>query len=122
MDVSIRYGKVPRTLANPRGKGRKYQAEPGRFLLRLKGVGRYLVLNGREVWIKRAWSGSDEDLRGYFLSSALAALLLQRNVVTLHASAIRAKGGAVLFLGGLRYGQVILAGGNAEARLCHAGR
>ena len=110
VDVSIRYGKVPRSLANPKGRGGAYQAEPGRFLLKLKGVGRYLVLNGREVWINRTWYGSDEDLRRYFLSSALAALLLQRNVLTLHASAIRAKGGAVLFLGGCGTGKSSLLG------------
>ena len=99
VDVSIRYGKVPRSLANPKGRGRTYQAEPGKYRLRMKGVGRYLVLNGREVWIKRTWYGSDEDLRACFLCAALAALLQRRNVLTLHGSAIRAKGGAVLFLG-----------------------
>lgn len=97
-DVVIRFGATPAALPGARGKTRRWQATPGRFLLNIDDVARYYVADGRDIVIERR-GGSDHDLSVYFTGSVLASMLQQRGVATLHASAVQTNAGAVLFLG-----------------------
>lgn len=98
-DVTIRFGGVPPSLSTPFGPTGTWQAEPNRLLVRAARVARYLVSDGREIRIERGHDGTDDDVRTFLLSSAMAAVLHQRNILALHASAIRTGRGAVLFMG-----------------------
>ena len=60
--------------------------------------------------IQPAWFASKDEVRGYFLSDVLAAVLLQHNVLPLHASAIRTERGALLFTGDAGSGKSTLLG------------
>lgn len=97
-DVVIRLGATPAALPSARGKTVRWQTAPGRFLLNIDDVARYYVADGRDIVIERR-GGSDHDLSVYFTGSVLAAMLQQRGVATLHASAVQTNAGAVLFLG-----------------------
>jgi hypothetical protein len=99
-DVSIRYGHVPASaMAGAEERGVTWQAAPGRLLIEMDDIARYLVVDGREIVIERCAGSADEDVRIFLLGSALAALLHQRRILALHASAVRAEHGAVLFMG-----------------------
>jgi hypothetical protein len=98
-DVWIRFGAIARRMAPGLTAGATWSAVPGQALIQLDQLATFLVVDGREIWIERAASSSDDDIRVFLLGSALAALLLQRGVLTMHASAIHTGHGAVIFLG-----------------------
>ena len=98
-DVTVRVGVAPAALANPTASGRNiWQVQPGAFLLSIDGVGRFLVVDGREILVEPQ-GGSDWELGLFLAGSTFAALLQQRTVVTLHAGAVATEAGAVLFAG-----------------------
>lgn len=109
-DVVVAYGTVPDSLDEVRAKGVRYQAAPGRFLLTVKGIARYLVSEGRKILVQREESAEDDAVRLFLQGSAFGALLHQRGVLPLHASAIVAGGKAVLFCGVSGIGKSTLAG------------
>lgn len=109
-DVFVDYGVVPDSLHEVRTRGVLYQAAPGRFLLTVDGVANYLVANGREITIEKAADAEDDAVRLFLQGSAFGALLHQRGVLPLHASAIRVNGKAVLFCGISGVGKSTLAG------------
>ena len=96
-DVVIRIGAVPAVLPKPVGKYGIWESAPGAFLINVDGVARYLVTEGRTILIEPY--SSDHDVSVFLTGSVFAALLQQRGVVTLHASAIETRLGAALFLG-----------------------
>jgi hypothetical protein len=109
-DVVVDYGTVPHSLDDVRAKGVRYQAGPGRFLLTVDGIARYLVADGREIFIQKAADAEDDAVRLFLQGSVFGALLHQRGVLPLHASAILANGKAVLFCGVSGVGKSTLAG------------
>ncbi len=90
-DVTIRAGRVDE------------------FLLDLEGIARYQVSAGADI-IVEAYPEADEDsIRLFLLGSVCGALLHQRRLLPLHASAIETPKGAVLFAGGSGKGKSALA-------------
>jgi len=116
--VEFRLGKTPKELIDVVQRGGAYAAGPGRFLLHIEKVGRFLVEGGRRILVERADGASDDDLRVFLLGSSLGALLHQRGILALHASAVVVNGGAVLFAGVSGAGKSTLAA--AFARRGHA--
>jgi hypothetical protein len=98
-EVVIQYAQVPEHLSGSKDEGVLYQATLDRFLLKLDHIARYLVQEGRAILIQRASQATDDEVRLFLLGSCLGALLHQRGVLALHASAIRTRRGAVLFTG-----------------------
>ena len=109
-DVRILYGEVPESLPNANWQNGYYQARPGECLLAAHHIARYLVRNGNEIIIDRAAAAPDEEVRLYLLGSGLGALLHQRGILAMHASAIRTERGAVLFAGPSGIGKSTLLG------------
>lgn len=109
-DVIVRYGAVPDALDEVRAQGVRYQAGPGRFLLTVDGIARYLVADGCQIFIQRAANAEDDAVRLFLQGSAFGALLHQRGALPLHASSIQANGKAVLFCGVSGIGKSTLAG------------
>ena len=97
-DVTIRIGTTPAALHLPTWKSRRRETAPGALLLNADGVARYLVTGGRDVVVEPR-GGSDDDLGAFLITLVFGALLQQRDVVTLHASAVETGTGAVLFAG-----------------------
>lgn len=108
-DVMISDGLVPNTLGDDAYKYGIWQGKPGRFLLVEGTIGRILVQDGSKITVQ---CGKDVDPRWvsvYINGSALAALLQQRGLLPLHASAVHVDGGAVLFAGASGVGKSTLA-------------
>src|SRR5579863_1324077 len=107
--VRIAAGPVTQGLPGRTGGGVLYDVSPGKFLLQMEGVARYLVSDGCGITID-ADPGADADsVRLFLWGSVFGALLHQRGGLPLHASAIETPKGAVLFAGGSSRGKSALA-------------
>jgi hypothetical protein len=90
---------VPRRLPSPAAGGPAWDAEPGRFLLRTgRRGGRFLVEDGR-VTLERNPEADDRVLATAFVTVVLAAALVQRGRLVLHANAAELDGLAVVIAG-----------------------
>jgi hypothetical protein len=108
--VRVRFGQVPERLQELSAQGVLYQASPGKFLLQMDGVARYLISNGDDILIQPAPGAQADVIRLFLLGSAFGALLLQRSVLPIHGSAIVTPRGAVIFAGPSGCGKSTLAG------------
>ncbi|MEH6660731.1 MAG: hypothetical protein V7679_03695 [Parasphingorhabdus sp.] len=95
-DVTVIRGAIPKDLGeDTRGRG-LWWAKPGSFLIHHSDGSGVLVRDGKEMIV----DGNEPDMVRLLLTgSALTALLQQRNMVTLHASAVLIDGQAVGFFG-----------------------
>lgn len=98
-DVIIRFATVPCEL-----EGAIYQDPfisyiPGSLLLKVKGVARYLIVDGKEINIEIEPGAKEGDVATFAFGSALGTLLFQRQIIALHGSAVRTSKGAVIFSG-----------------------
>lgn len=107
-DVVVRLGAVPRALQAPNCTRPRWEAAQDDFLFRAEENMRFRVTSGREITVERA-AGDDDRAAAYLMGSAWTALLQQRGLVTLHASAVCTREGAVLFLGRSGAGKSTLA-------------
>jgi hypothetical protein len=71
----------------------------GAFLLALDGVGRFWVEGGRRVVVQAASGIEESELKAFLLGSVLGVLCHQRDLLPIHASAVRINGRAVLIAG-----------------------
>jgi hypothetical protein len=108
-DVLIREGSVPETLENPKAFGVRFQASPGYFLLKVDNIAKYLVSEGCRVTIEAFPGVEARDIRLFLLNSVLGALVHQRGLLPLHASAIEVCGQCVVFCGASGCGKSTLA-------------
>lgn len=99
VDVHILSGFVPDELEHAAVKEGYYQAKSNQILLQIEDVASFLISNGKEIIIERHSNISDDKVRLYLLGSCFGALLHQRGLLVLHASAIITNQGAVLFVG-----------------------
>ncbi len=107
--IRIAYGSVPAYLNEPVDMVSFFQARPNAFLLRLEGVAAYMVEGGQNIVVEPAAGATDDEVRLFLLGSAFGALLHQRGLLVLHASAIETPDGAVLFTGPSGNGKSTLA-------------
>lgn len=109
VDVVIRAGEVPASLAAPRVVRPAFQAEPGRLILDVPDVLRIAISRGREIVVELGPNGTPADRTAFLLGPAIAAVLQQRDHFLLHASAVGINGAAVLFSGASAVGKSTLA-------------
>lgn len=108
-DVEVVFARTPDAVTGAVRTDAWFQAAPGRLLLTIAGVARYLVEAGRSITIEPDVTTSDDEVRVFLLGSAFGALLHQRGVPVLHGSAIDIGGEAVAFLGSAGAGKSTLA-------------
>jgi hypothetical protein len=107
-DVVISIGDFPDELQDPLGSSAKHEVNASALLLRVAGVGRYLVREGREILIDPDPAATAHDVRVYLLGTCLGALLHQRGFLVLHASGVTTEQGCVLFAGASGVGKSTL--------------
>ena len=117
-DVAVRIGATPARLPNPvdkqpRRANRAWETAPGAFLMTKDDEARYLVTDGRDVLIEPL-GGSEREIGAFLIGPPFAALLQQRGLTTLHAGAVEAEVGAVLFAGLKGAGKSTLLGALVE--------
>lgn len=84
-------------------------AGPADFWMDVPGIARLLVRNGAMITMDAASPAMLDEARAYLLGSAMGALLHQRNVLPLHASAVLVDGRAIAFAGTSGAGKSTLA-------------
>ncbi len=111
--LRVRLGDVPDRLSEAADQGElhgiRYEAKPGEILLSVAGVGKYLIRRGSDIVVEQEPSVSLDRTRVYLMGSAFGALLQQRGMMPLHASAIRVGEGCVAFTGASGAGKSTLA-------------
>ena len=115
-DVTARFSAVPTVLRppvdarrhSPRGD-MEWEVASDVFLLRMRGVARYLVTAGRDILVEPC-GGDDHEIGECLVETVWAAVLLQRGIIPFHASAVAFKAGATLFLGPSGAGKSSLLG------------
>lgn len=98
-DVTIQIGEIPSNLEGQATKGILYEANANQFLFKIEHVARYLVQNGNNILIHPRPDAVLADIRVFLLGTCIGALLHQRGILALHASAINTELGAVVFTG-----------------------
>jgi hypothetical protein len=81
----------------------------GGLLLSVPGIARFLVRDGNEILVDIEPGARDGDAAIYLVGSAFGALLHQRGLTVLHASAVDVGGAAVAFCGAAGAGKSTLA-------------
>ena len=107
-DVAVRRGAVPNSLPRAQARGPAWEHGDGRTLIRHPGGVRFLVEGGDTVRYD-APGVSAGDVGAFLVGSAWAALALQRGLLPLHASAVRAPGAVHAFAGTSGAGKSSLA-------------
>ena len=113
-DVTIRSGAVPEALGNASASGPTWQIADRRFLLRIPGIARFLLNDGREIIFAPEPAADPADVPGFLLGTVFGILLHQREQVVLHASAVRVNGKAILFCGPSGAGKSTIAAALAQ--------
>lgn len=97
--VGIKTAAIPPVLNGVTARGVLWQAAPGRFLLDVPEVSRYLVEDGSLVTMEPMPQADKDKVNRFFQMTPLAALLFQRGITTFHAAAAAGPQGAVLLAG-----------------------
>jgi hypothetical protein len=109
-DVVVRFGKMEGLPAKFNGAYRFIHATSGGIHLTWRGIGAFLIRDGREIIIDPASGVEERVLRLFTLGTTLALLLHQRgDVVVLHASAVTIFGQTVAFVGAKHAGKSTIA-------------
>ncbi|MGF7078511.1 serine kinase [Mucilaginibacter sp. UYCu711] len=99
-DIKISIGAVPERLAGEDVLHKvRVSMSPTEYLQKVINVASYYVANGNEIRIDPNPAADEKSVRLFLLSNAMAAVLHQRNLIPLHASAIFHEDGVVLFCG-----------------------
>ena len=107
--MHVRWGQAPEHLEHSSGEGVLFESAPGRFLLRVRNVARYLVRDGAEIVVDPAPGSETASIRLFLFGTAFGALLHQRGLLPMHSSAIAARQGAMVFAGRSGSGKSTLA-------------
>jgi hypothetical protein len=107
--VNIRLGEVADALPDAVEIDPDCFATPSQYFLRIEGIARYLVINGREIIVRPDADALPLDVRGYLLGTIFVVLCHQRGLLPLHASAVSSREGVVAFLGRSGQGKSSLA-------------
>lgn len=109
-DAFLRLGACAESVEEPVDETPTWRTSPGLFELNVAEVGRFVVKGGREIWVDAKAACRPEIVRVFVQGSCFGALLHQRELLVLHAGAIRVNGGAVLFAGRSGAGKSTLVG------------
>jgi len=108
-DVTIRNAETPTELANAVEAGPTWRIAGDRFLIRVPGVARFLLTQGREITFEIEDGAPPEDVAVFIIGTVFGILLHQRQQIVLHASAVRVGDKAVLFCGASGAGKSTMA-------------
>ena len=110
IDITISAGSIASD-AGGSNKFRNWEAEPGRFLSHFFNVGRILVTGGDTILYERDDATDDSQIVSILLGTGLAAAMMQRKLLPIHACSVLTDRGAVLVMGRSGAGKSTTLGG-----------
>src|SRR5205807_5031958 len=93
----------------PSNRPIEIRARAGEALLAWKDVGKLAIRAGKQIVVEANDDADAAMLRRFVVGPALAALLVQRGLLVLHASAVAVGDGAIAFLGMAGQGKSTMA-------------
>lgn len=108
-DVDIRIGRLPDGWDDSLFQHTYYAVKDRQVLFRFPGAADVYVRDGKQIWISPVTEADTDLLRQYVLGSCMGAILLQRQVLPLHGSAVSIGGKAYAFVGESGAGKSTLA-------------
>jgi hypothetical protein len=108
-DVRITFGSTPESLETPTAHGVLYQIEHNTLLMNIPRVARFQVRAGCEILIEPHGAGEPADIRAFLLGHVMGGLLIQRELLPLHASSVVTPAGAAIFVGNSGDGKSTIA-------------
>jgi hypothetical protein len=115
-DVTVRFGRVPETLPRITASGPTWDMDGDKVLLRVPGLARFLIKEGRDIVVELEPGANARDASGFVLGTSFGILLHQRGALVLHGAAVSIAGRAVAICGHSGAGKSTLA-----AALCREG-
>lgn len=109
VDVVIRFGPTPVGLRGPARSSRRVQIRDGEWLLHLAPDVRILASRGREITVDAPDTWPPAEIAAWVQGPATVAVLYQRGLIPLHASAVSVDGRIVAFFGPSGAGKSSLA-------------
>jgi hypothetical protein len=97
-DVRLTFARVPIRLGESVLSSPRRDVAPGDWLLRLSDGSRIRARSGNRIEIDAPPSADGTGLAAWVLGPATTAILYQRGITPLHASAVEVNGGVVAFL------------------------
>lgn len=108
-DVEVVFGDLAQAWEDSGPHTSYFVVSGNAILFAVPGVAIYRIRDGREIMIS-PFAGADERvIRLYLLGSCMGALLMQRNILPLHGSAVVVDGEAYAFVGESGAGKSTLA-------------
>ncbi|HEY2708102.1 MAG TPA: hypothetical protein VGI95_08610 [Caulobacteraceae bacterium] len=114
VDVTMSQGDVAESLAGATSSGPTWSTTANDFLLHVPGVARFHLTRGAAIVYQPYPDSEAGDVAAFLTGAALGILLQQRGLVVLHASAVRVRDRAILFLGASGAGKSTLAAALAQ--------
>jgi hypothetical protein len=108
-DVSIRWGYIPKKYVEHEEKACFWSASSQHFYLSLKNIGKFLCQGGNTITVEPTPGYDPPHLRIFLFGSVFGAIMHQRGIFPLHASAVEKNGVAYAFTGESGSGKSTLA-------------
>ena len=107
-DLNIARGLVPRLPDDADAKSERYTVHRDRILIEISGIARFFIENGNSVTYCRE-GGTDYQMSQLLLGRVMCAVLSQRSILALHASAVVKNAKCLVFTGFSGAGKSTLA-------------
>jgi hypothetical protein len=111
IDARIELGKTPKTLPNPIFETKWCQVSDTECLIHIDGVANYHVAAGQRITVEPQPDVEAHMVHLWLLGSAMSALLHQRGILPLHASAVEVANNGILICGASGSGKSTMAAG-----------
>jgi hypothetical protein len=108
-DVRIQQGPVPESLVGPKYSGFKCEGNGSSLLIRTDRIAKLLISGGNQIFVQNREGAHDYEIRTLLLGWGLGAVLHQRGILPLHASAVATDQGCLAFCGPTGIGKSALA-------------
>ncbi|MDF1617755.1 hypothetical protein [Petrocella sp. FN5] len=107
-DVRIQLGRVPRDIKDVLEESDQYQLSRRAFAFDIEGVAKYYITDGKEIVVELYSEADLERVTVYLLGTAMGVLLIQRNRIALHGSAVSVGQKALIITGDCGAGKTSL--------------
>ena len=114
VDATITLNTTPRNLPHIATQTSWYELNDTQCLFHIDGVARYFIEHGTTIIVEPHLQATYDAIRLWLLGSAMGALLYQRGILPIHASAVQTPTGAILIAGETGMGKSTTAAGLVE--------
>lgn len=104
-DLTIKYGNFEVYSGKSVVEGEYFRVTEDAIYRFWDDIGKFKIINGNEIVMEEALDVNEVVLRSFILGTIMAALLYQRGLFVLHASAVSINNEIVAFLGNKGYGK-----------------